>query len=124
MTCPHLEVISERAISCRILASVGASRQAGPAMPNHPCKQCQTEWVNGVAPNLLDQQTWTPTIMGFSIPSFAPLPVEQSRGLGDTVATVLSAVGVKKRKGCGCSKRQAWLNRVVPYKKKTPPHPS
>ena len=38
-----------------------------------------------------------------------------SRGLGDVVAKVTSAVGVKP---CGkCKKRQAKLNKVVPFKR-------
>lgn len=37
-----------------------------------------------------------------------------SRGLGDTIAKVTSAVGIKP---CGgCKKRQAKLNKRVPYK--------
>ncbi len=40
----------------------------------------------------------------------------QSRGLGDTVAKVTKAFGVKP---CGkCKKRQETLNRMVSYKKK------
>jgi hypothetical protein len=48
------------------------------------------------------------------------LPVRhncKSRGLGDTVAKVLSSVGVKKKLGCGCAERQAKLNELVPYKR-------
>jgi len=41
----------------------------------------------------------------------------KSRGLGDTVAKVLSSVGVKKKLGCGCAERQAKLNELVPYKR-------
>lgn len=40
-----------------------------------------------------------------------------SRGLGDTVAKALSAVGIEKKSGCGCAKRQIALNQAVPYKK-------
>ena len=46
----------------------------------------------------------------------------ESRGLGDTVAKVLKATGVAKvvksvlGEKCGCAKRQAALNRLVPYK--------
>lgn len=37
-----------------------------------------------------------------------------SRGLGDTIAKVTSAVGIKP---CGtCKKRQAKLNKLAPYK--------
>lgn len=48
------------------------------------------------------------------------LPVRhrcRSRGLGDTVAKVLSTVGVKKKEGCGCAGRQEMLNNLIPYKK-------
>lgn len=39
----------------------------------------------------------------------------ESRGLGDTIAKITSAVGIKP---CGgCKKRQAALNRMVPYKR-------
>ena len=42
-----------------------------------------------------------------------PEPVA-SRGLGDTIAKVTKAIGVRP---CGgCSKRQATLNRLVPYR--------
>ena len=40
----------------------------------------------------------------------------RSRGLGDTVAKMTKAVGIKP---CGgCKKRQEILNRAVPYKAK------
>lgn len=39
----------------------------------------------------------------------------KSRGLGDTIAKATKAVGIKP---CGgCKKRQAKLNKLVPYKK-------
>ena len=41
----------------------------------------------------------------------------KSRGLGDTVAKVLSSVGIKKKEGCGCAERQTKLNSLFPYKK-------
>lgn len=47
----------------------------------------------------------------------------RSRGLGDTVAKVIDRATfgrVKKTEGCGCAKRQEWLNRVVPYGEKAP----
>lgn len=43
-------------------------------------------------------------------------PVGKPRGLGDTVAQGLAWLGVKPKGGCGCSKRQAWLNRLFPYR--------
>ncbi len=40
-------------------------------------------------------------------------PPRKSRGLGDTIAKITSAVGIKS---CGkCKKRQATLNKLVPY---------
>jgi len=36
-----------------------------------------------------------------------------SRGLGDTIAKMTGAVGIKPC--AGCKKRQAALNRIVPY---------
>lgn len=43
-------------------------------------------------------------------------PIEQSKGLGDTIAKVTSAVGIKP---CGgCKKRQEALNKALPYNKK------
>ena len=41
----------------------------------------------------------------------------ESSGLGDTIAKMTKAVGIKP---CGgCKKRQEWLNEKVPYKQKT-----
>lgn len=43
-------------------------------------------------------------------------PIEQSKGLGDTIAKITSAVGIKP---CGgCKKRQEALNKALPYNKK------
>jgi hypothetical protein len=40
-------------------------------------------------------------------------PPKKSRGLGDTIEKITSAVGIKP---CGgCKKRQEALNRLVPY---------
>jgi hypothetical protein len=41
-----------------------------------------------------------------------------SRGFGDTVAKVAKAVGLKQTQGCGCQKRQEYLNKLIPYKQK------
>lgn len=35
-------------------------------------------------------------------------------GLGDVVAGAANAVGIKKRPGCGCQKRQDAMNRATP----------
>jgi len=44
-----------------------------------------------------------------------------SRGMGDKVASVLKAVKIdslikKKKGGCGCGKRRAALNQLMPAK--------
>lgn len=39
---------------------------------------------------------------------------KKSRGLGDTIAKLTTAIGIKP---CGgCKERQEWLNRMLPYK--------
>jgi len=49
---------------------------------------------------------------------------KKSKGLGDTVAKITKATGIKKvvdtvaktvKKDCGCAKRQETLNRFFPY---------
>lgn len=49
---------------------------------------------------------------------------KKSKGLGDTVAKITKATGIKKvvekvsktvGKDCGCAKRQETLNRLFPY---------
>ena len=49
---------------------------------------------------------------------------KKSKGLGDTVAKITKATGIKKvidtvaktvKKDCGCDKRQDTLNRLFPY---------
>ena len=50
----------------------------------------------------------------------------KSKGLGDTIAKITKATGIKKvvetvskavDKDCGCDKRQETLNRFFPYNK-------
>jgi hypothetical protein len=62
---------------------------------------------------------WVCEFCGLQLQNVVP-PVRhrcKSRGLGDTVAKVLTSVGVKKKEGCGCAERQAKLNSIFPYKK-------
>jgi glycerol dehydrogenase-like iron-containing ADH family enzyme len=51
---------------------------------------------------------------------------EKSKGLGDTIAKITEATGIKKvvetvakatGKDCGCGQRQDTLNRLFPYNK-------
>jgi hypothetical protein len=41
-----------------------------------------------------------------------------SRGFGDTIAKMAKVVGIEKKPGCGCEKRQEFLNKLIPYGKK------
>ncbi len=52
---------------------------------------------------------------------------KKSKGLGDTIAKITKATGIKKvvdtvakatGKDCGCGKRQENLNRLFPYNNK------
>ena len=52
---------------------------------------------------------------------------KKSKGLGDTVAKITKATGIKKvvdkvseatGKDCGCNKRKKALNRIFPYNTK------
>lgn len=113
MTCPHWT-----GATCAILRDMaGITDLAGPGNPNHPCPACQTEWTSAapIADNL------TPTMQRLLVivnqPPMEPSwdPSMPSRGLGDTLASILSAVGIRKRHGCGCGRKIAWLNRMVPY---------
>lgn len=38
------------------------------------------------------------------------------RGLGDLFERLLLWIGIKKKPGCGCKRRQAWLNWACPFK--------
>lgn len=40
--------------------------------------------------------------------------LELRQGIGDAVATIAKAAGLKERPGCGCARRQAALNRWTP----------
>lgn len=46
---------------------------------------------------------------------FSPPVIRTCRGrpgLGDRLAGFLARLGIRKRPGCGCEERQAWLNRL------------
>ena len=72
----------------------------------HWKKLCQTKpayfeaWEKGIGPG--QNKVWDPS--------------QKSRGLGDTVAKITSAIGIKP---CGgCKERQDKLNKLIPYKNK------
>ena len=39
------------------------------------------------------------------------------RGLGDVVYRLARAVGIKRKGHCGCGRRRAGLNRLIPFRK-------
>lgn len=42
---------------------------------------------------------------------------EELRGLGDLIHKGLELIGIRQTEGCGCQKRQAFLNKLIPFKK-------
>jgi hypothetical protein len=63
-----------------------------------------------------NKQDWVCAVCGREFKNVIP-PVHhtcKSRGLGDTIARITKAVGVKP---CGkCKKRQEKLNKLLPYR--------
>ena len=117
MICPHRHNDNSRSITCDVALVVGVTQLAGPVNPNYPCDRCRSEWTNDTPPDPADRSSWTPTLLSFIEPLSNPEQLPRNpRGLGDTVALGLHAIGIRKRKGCGCGKRQAWLNRTFPYR--------
>lgn len=51
------------------------------------------------------------------LPYYRTCSVQPPRGFGDTLARWFRRLGVKKRKGCGCNRRQRRLNELLPYDK-------
>jgi hypothetical protein len=71
--------------------------------------------------NLIDPPILAGTMpQAASAPAAAPAPPrERMRGLGDAVARVTKAVGIKP---CGgCQKRRELLNKAFPFKQNPPP---
>ena len=66
---------------------------------------------------------YTCTRCGWSIATarIKVLPLNRScdrqgvAGIGDILARVFGWIGFRKRSGCGCGKRQATLNRWIPF---------
>lgn len=117
MTCQNLTVITASSIKCECLGDAllaGPFVRPGKPNPNYPCDRCRSEWTDDTPPDPEDRSTWTPTLLSFMPPD--PTLTPNPRGLGDTIALGLEALGIRKRKGCGCGKRQAALNRLFPYK--------
>lgn len=92
--CPHRSPLStSKHFRCELAAMVSARF----------CARCVTQWVDGPP----SEDRLTPALQD----------ARPSRGLGDTVAKALHAVGIEQRPGCGCAERQAALNEMWPYGK-------
>lgn len=86
-----------------------------PPNPNYPCTSCRDEWAAG--PPAPDRPgTWTPTLQDRAGPTLRP---GRPRGLGDVLARWFARLGIRKRKGCGCARRQAALNRWFPFARRS-----
>lgn len=99
MTCPNLD-----GDICRLSAA---------RMTPLGCSLCQREWTDG--PPTADRLTPTIKSILALMNGAETIPI-RPRGLGDTLASILHAVGIRKRRGCGCGRRQALLNRLFPYR--------
>jgi len=65
---------------------------------------------------LSTERVESPQEKGGEVNHSVPCGNQRSKGLGDTIAKVTSAVGIKP---CGgCKKRQRLLNKLVPYNDK------
>lgn len=84
-----------------------------PTMDGPCCKRCRS-------PHMGDWREEQTGHREFACPHVATvkqsLTVQKMRGLGDVVAKVASAVGIKAKNGCGCKKRQEALNKLVPFR--------
>ena len=110
MICPHQTANENGTIHC----AVAGNQFAGPTMRNYPCTACQAEWTDGPP----TAETLTPTLRSLMGVFDPPWDESQpSRGLGDTIAKLTKRLGIKKKPGCGCGRKQAFWNRVLPYKR-------
>lgn len=103
MQCKHLIELSDSTIRCSLIHDrFGVTHLPAVGRPNNPCAQCIPD-TNDLPPAIIQR--------------YAANYDRPSRGLGDTVAKVLHAVGIKQTPGCGCAERQQALNELVPYAK-------
>lgn len=101
MTCPHRGANE----SCAIAPYA--------RITDYGCSICQAEWTNG--PPTADAPTPTlQALVQINQPDWNES--QPSRGLGDTVSKFAKLLGIRPRRGCGCGRRRAWLNRLVPYR--------
>lgn len=96
MSCPYAKPVSATSVQCALLPpQIRVSTRI--------CATCMSQWTDGQPPNA---DNLTPALV----------PLAPSRGLGDTVAKLTSAVGVFP---CGgCKRRQRLLNDLIPYRRR------
>lgn len=107
MPCPHASDPTATSTRCAL---------AGVRVAPRICDACRSQWPPAGPPTAT---SLTPTLTQIlsSLPSTTPRPRDPDRGLGDTLARLFQAVGVRRKPGCGCGRRQSLLNRLVPYAK-------
>lgn len=95
---------------------VAGKAYSAPPSPGSLCARCIPQWLAGpptadtLPPILLRILVATPT-------AAKPWDVSQPcRGLGDVVAKITHAAGIRQKPGCGCAERQRRLNEAVPFK--------
>lgn len=99
MNCPNATDVSSTSSQCALLPGIRVNHRV--------CGQCQQQWDN--APPTSDRPT--PIIVELQA-TFVP---SVSRGLGDTVAKITSALGIPPCGGCG--RRRQLLNKLIPYRR-------
>jgi len=75
-------------------------------------RKCRQDEVAGIPCGSIDMTRMSSP----AVPAPAPPKQIPARGLGDVVAKVASALGIKQKPGCGCKRRQEKLNKLVPFK--------
>lgn len=103
MTCPNYS-INGKLMKCSL---IDGKMFPAEGKPHNPCIQCQTEWTDG-PPTC---STFTPTLVRLTQWDVS----QPSRGLGDLIAKATHALGIEQKPGCGCAKRQAALNKAIPF---------
>jgi len=78
-------------------------------------------WMKSEDAEAIHAKHWVDPSSGSSIASSGSsivVPSLDSQGLGDTIAKVTRAMGVKKPCG-GCQKRKDKLNKIFPYRQRS-----
>lgn len=110
--CPH-----SAAPFCQLATAIAG--QDIPATEAN-CARCKSQWTAGPPTDAT-----TPMLRAL-VRSRAPdainaqrqtiRAISRPRGLGDILAAIFARIGIRKRPGCGCARRQATLNRWFAFR--------